>query len=69
MGRVMCGSRVGMVQHGSQLCRCLIPVTCKQSDPFQSDSRWAQGGWDTVNYLYPFRINTINSLSYSKRAL
>lgn len=34
-----------------------FPRSCKLSDPFRSDSRWARGGWDTV--VVP--VNTINS--------
>lgn len=32
---MMCGSRLGMVQRSSQLCRCPIPVSCKLSDPLK----------------------------------
>lgn len=34
-GRMICSSRLGMVQGSSEILRCLVPVPCKLSDPLK----------------------------------
>lgn len=57
---VMCGSRVGMVQHSSWLYRCLILISCKLSDPFRLiPDGLREGGIQSTTNTYSEEIQLI----------